>query len=74
MDMQRPTTRCRGKVYPVRMEHGDGDQHLCMVRGVKARDVELPRDGEAAAGARQPDPDLEQLEVVHVLLHHRCSA
>jgi hypothetical protein len=74
MDMQRPTMRCRGKVYPVCMEHGDGDQHLCMVRGVEARDVELPRDGEAVAGARQRDPDLEQLEVIHVLLHQRRSA
>jgi hypothetical protein len=45
-----------------------------MVRGVEARDVELPRDGEAAVGARHHDPDLEQLEVVHVLLHQRRSA
>jgi hypothetical protein len=58
-----------GEVHPLLAEHGNGGWRVRVKRGIKAPDVELPRDGESAGRARQRDPDLEQLEVVHVTLH-----
>ncbi|EEE56913.1 hypothetical protein OsJ_06589 [Oryza sativa Japonica Group] len=57
------------KVDAVRGEHGDRAPRVRVAAGVEAGEVELPRDGAPAGGARQGEAELEQVELVDVALH-----
>lgn len=58
-----------GEVDAVRGEHGDRAPRVRVAAGVEAGEVELPRDGAPAGGARQGEAELEQVELVDVALH-----